>query len=61
MSKPYLARVFELDKFLDSSGFERTNTRLIKHRTFSTLEAAYMYKIEIERHPNKRVVIRKNK
>lgn len=49
MSKAWLARVFKLEQFTDSSGFERANTKLVKHRTFYTKAEALVYKFTMEK------------
>ncbi|MBU7560848.1 hypothetical protein KGP40_02795 [Weissella cibaria] len=60
MSKAWLARVFKLERFTDSSGFERANTKLVKHRTFHTKAEALVYKFTMEEQPDVKVVIKPN-
>lgn len=61
MSEDWLIRIFEIETFIDQYGFERTNTKLVDHKTFPSKSEALIYKRIIEKDINKRVIIKPKK
>lgn len=61
MSKDWLMRIFEIETFIDQYGFERSNTKLVNHKTFPSKSEALIYKRIIEKDMNKRAIIKPKK
>lgn len=61
MSEDWLMRIFEIETFIDQYGFERSNTKLVNHKTFLSKSEALIYKKTIEKDINKRVIIKPKK
>lgn len=61
MSKDWLMRIFEIEIFIDQYGFERSNTKLVNHKTFPSKSEALIYKRIIEKDMNKRAIIKPKK
>lgn len=61
MSKKWLVRVFELETTMDTSGFERTNTKLVRYHVLSDRKAADMLKQHVDASRNKRAIIKEFK
>lgn len=61
MSEDWLMRIFEIETFTDQYGFERSNTKLVNHKTFPRNSEALIYKRIIEKDMNKRAIIKPKK
>lgn len=61
MSEDWLMRIFEIETFIDQYGFERSNTKLVNHKTFPSKSEALIYKRIIEKYMNKRAIIKPKK
>lgn len=60
MNNTWLARVYVVEKFMDTHGFERSNPKLIEHMIFDDLEKAHRFKYVIETTKNLKVIVKAN-
>lgn len=61
MNNTWLVRVYVIERFMDTHGFERSNPRLIEHMIFNNLNEAHQFKAIIEMTKNLQVIVKPNK
>ena len=61
MTNTWLTRVYVIDRFMDTHGFERSNPKLIEHMIFDSLKEAHEFKATIEMTKNLKVIVKPNK